>query len=88
VAVHFLADGGESVFDIYEATLDWDGEARRIPVDEAETVPLVDMSLLEGYELTVQVQPKRHGNKITVSKKMANPWVETDAADRASHPKR
>jgi len=51
-----LADGRESVFDIFEATVDWDGEARRIPVDEAETVPLVGMSLLEGYELVVQVQ--------------------------------
>ena len=51
-----LADGSESVFDIYEATVDWDGEARRIAVDEAETVPLIGMSLLEGYEFTVQVQ--------------------------------
>jgi predicted aspartyl protease len=48
-----FADGSESVFDIYEAVVDWDGNARRIPVDEAETVPLVGMSLLEGYELTV-----------------------------------
>jgi clan AA aspartic protease len=55
-----LADGSESVFDIYEATVDWDGEARRIAVDEAETVPLIGMSLLEGYELTVQIQ--RAGN--------------------------
>ena len=58
-----LADGSESVFDIYEATMDWDGEARRIPVDEAETVPLVGMSLLEGYELKVQVQ---RGGNVTV----------------------
>lgn len=58
-----LADGSESVFDIYEATVDWDGEMRRIPVDEAETVPLLGMSLLEGYELTVQVQP---GGNVTI----------------------
>jgi clan AA aspartic protease len=51
-----LADGRESVFDIYEATVVWDGQTRRIPVDEAETAPLVGMSLLEGYELTVQVR--------------------------------
>ena len=51
-----LADGRESVFDIYEATVVWDGEVRRIPVDEAETAPLVGMSLLEGYELIVQVR--------------------------------
>jgi len=57
-----LADGSESVFDIYEATVDWDGQARRVPVDQAETVPLVGMSLLEGYELVVEV--RRGGNVI------------------------
>ncbi len=51
-----LADGRESVFDIYEATVVWDGQARRIAVDEAETAPLVGMSLLDGYELSIQVQ--------------------------------
>jgi clan AA aspartic protease len=58
-----LADGSESVFDIYEATVDWDGATRRVPVDEAETAPLIGMSLLEGYELTVQVQ---RGGNVTV----------------------
>ena len=58
-----LADGSESVFDIYEATVDWDGEARRVAVDEAETVPLIGMALLEGYELIVQVQ---RGGNVTV----------------------
>ena len=58
-----LADGSESVFDIYEAIVDWDGEARRIAVDEAETVPLIGMSLLEGYEFTVQVQ---RGGSVTI----------------------
>jgi clan AA aspartic protease len=51
-----LADGNESIFDIYEAVVDWAGATRRIPVDEAETAPLVGISLLEGYELTIQVQ--------------------------------
>lgn len=55
-----MADGSENVFEIYEATVDWDGEPRRIPMDEAEIFPLVGMSLVEGYELTVQVQ--RGGN--------------------------
>ncbi len=55
-----LADGSESVFDIYEAVVDWDGTLWRIPVDQAETVPLFGMSLLEGYELTIQVH--RGGN--------------------------
>ena len=59
-----LADGSESVFDIYEATVDWDGELRRIPVDQAETVPLVGMSLLEGYELSIRIQ---RGGNVTVT---------------------
>jgi clan AA aspartic protease len=57
-----LADGSEGVFDIYEGTVVWDGQARRIPVHETETAPLVGMSLLEGYELTVDVRPS--GNVI------------------------
>ncbi len=51
-----LADGRESIFDIYEATVVWDGRIRRIAVDEAETAPLIGMSLLDGYEVSVQVQ--------------------------------
>ena len=58
-----LADGSESIFEIYEGTVNWDGEARRVPVDEAETAPLIGMSLLEGCELTVQAWP---GGTVTV----------------------
>ena len=50
-----LADGSDSVFDIYEAAVTWDGTSRRIAVDEVECDPLVGMSLLYGFELTVQV---------------------------------
>jgi clan AA aspartic protease len=50
-----LADGNESLFDIYEATVIWDGKPRRIAVDEVDTVPLVGMSLLYGSELTIKV---------------------------------
>ena len=50
-----LADGSNSVFDIYEATITWHGRPRRIAVDEAECVPLLGMSLLYGCELIVQV---------------------------------
>ncbi|MBI5368093.1 MAG: clan AA aspartic protease [Planctomycetes bacterium] len=51
-----LADGSESVFDIFEATVDWDGQRRRVAVDQVETLPLIGMALLEGYELTIQVR--------------------------------
>jgi clan AA aspartic protease len=50
-----LADGSESIFDIYEATVLWDGQLLTIPIDEADSDPLVGMSLMEGYELNIQV---------------------------------
>ena len=50
-----LADGSESIFDIYETTLIWDGVARRITVDAADTDPLLGMTLLYNYDLTVEV---------------------------------
>ena len=49
-----LADGSDSIFDIYEAVVTWDGASRRIAVDEVECDPLVGMSLLYGFELSVQ----------------------------------
>lgn len=50
-----LADGSETLFDIHEATVIGDGQARSIFVDAAETIPLVGMALLEGHELTIRV---------------------------------
>ena len=50
-----LGDGSECVFSVYEAIVIWDGELRTIPVDEADSDPLVGMSLMEGYQLTIQV---------------------------------
>ncbi|MEK6322753.1 MAG: clan AA aspartic protease [Acidobacteriota bacterium] len=50
-----LGDGTRTVFDLYEATVIWDGLTRRIWVDEADTDPLVGMGLLYGYELTIEV---------------------------------
>lgn len=52
-----MADGSERLFDVYEVTVLWDGELRQIAVVEADGDPLVGMSLLSGYELTMQVRP-------------------------------
>jgi clan AA aspartic protease len=49
-----LGDGSECIFDVYEATLFWDEQLLTIPIDEAESDPLVGMSLMEGYRLTVE----------------------------------
>jgi clan AA aspartic protease len=50
-----LGDGSECIFDVYEAVVVWDGALLTIPVDEADSEPLVGMSLMEGYELTMQI---------------------------------
>lgn len=60
-----LADGSESVFDIYEGAIVWDGQPRRVAVDAVDTEPLVGMALLDGYELTVQV---RAGGSVRITR--------------------
>jgi clan AA aspartic protease len=50
-----LGDGSECIFNVYEAVIVWDGVLLTIPIDEADSEPLVGMSLMEGYQLTVQV---------------------------------
>ena len=50
-----LGDGSECVFSVYEAVVIWDGEVRTIPIDEADSEPLIGMSLMAGYQLTIQV---------------------------------
>ena len=60
-----LADGSDCLFDIYEAVVIWDGEARQILIDEADTDPLIGMRLLNGYELKMQVRPR---GKITIKR--------------------
>lgn len=58
-----LADGNESLFDIYEGTIVWDGTPRRISIDAADTDPLLGMALLFGYELTLQAV---EGGRVTI----------------------
>jgi clan AA aspartic protease len=53
-----LADGSECLFDVYVASVIWDGKERRILVDEADTDPLVGMALLSGYELKMQIRSR------------------------------
>jgi clan AA aspartic protease len=48
-----LADGSETLFDVHEATVEWDGEFRRISVDVADTSPLLGMAMLWGFKLSL-----------------------------------
>jgi clan AA aspartic protease len=50
-----LGDGSECIFNVYEAVVIWDGSYLTIPIDEADSEPVVGMSLMEGYQLMVQV---------------------------------
>jgi len=58
-----LADGSETDLDVYEATALWDGSPRVVTVGAIEGVPLIGMTLLDGYELRVVV---RSGGTVTI----------------------
>jgi clan AA aspartic protease len=49
-----LGDGSLQQFDVYATTVIWDGQARVVEIDAAETDPLVGMGLLYGYEVRIQ----------------------------------
>ena len=48
-----LGDGSECIFDVYQATIIWDEKLLIISIDEAESEPLLGMSLMKGYKLIV-----------------------------------
>jgi clan AA aspartic protease len=52
-----LADGSIDVFDVFVASLMWDGRLRTVEVESADTEPLVGMSLLDRYSLRIDVLP-------------------------------
>ncbi|PSB26748.1 clan AA aspartic protease [Stenomitos frigidus] len=49
-----LGDGTSCIFDVYIAIVIWDGQYRPIDINESETVPLIGMQLLRGYDLRIQ----------------------------------
>ncbi len=49
-----LGDGSLCLFNVYEASIIWDGQVRSVEVNESETDPLIGMGLLEGYELKIR----------------------------------
>jgi predicted aspartyl protease len=48
-----IGDGSETVFDVYNAEIVWNGDLRSIEIDAAETEPLLGMALLKGHRLQV-----------------------------------
>jgi clan AA aspartic protease len=58
-----LADGSTQIFDVYAATVMWDGQLRRVETEAVDVQPLVGMNLLEGCELRIQVV---NNGKVTI----------------------
>jgi hypothetical protein len=50
-----LGDGSKTLFDLYAATVIWEGEYREIDVTESETEPLIEMALFYSYKLQIDV---------------------------------
>jgi clan AA aspartic protease len=49
-----LGDGTFCTFEVYIGLVIWDGQYREIYINESETLPLIGMQLLRGYDLRVQ----------------------------------
>ncbi len=52
-----LADGTIVRIDHVEADIVWDGQIQTIRVGKADSIPLVGMSMLDGYRLWIEVVP-------------------------------
>lgn len=50
-----LGDGSEVIFDMYKATVIWDGKTQIIDVAASEAAPLIGMSLLYGFKVQMEV---------------------------------
>ena len=42
------------MFNMYEASVLWDGKLRRVLIQAVDTTPLVGMGMLQGYELRIE----------------------------------
>jgi clan AA aspartic protease len=49
-----LADGSQVLFDVYEATIVWDGQVIAISVYEANSEPLIGMTLMNGFHIHIK----------------------------------
>ena len=58
-----LADGSEIAYDVYGATVQWDGRALYVEADAADSTPLLGMLLLDGHDLNIQV---RDGGRVVI----------------------
>lgn len=52
-----LADGSVQVFDVYTATVIWNGQPRSVEVESVDASPLAGMALLYKHDLRVEIIP-------------------------------
>ena len=52
--IGMLGDGSEVVFEIYKASVIWDGQNQIIDVVASDAEPLVGMGLLYGFKLQIE----------------------------------
>jgi clan AA aspartic protease len=50
-----LADGQIHIFDVYTATIIWDGQPRTVEVEAVDAQPLLGMDVMRGHELRIHV---------------------------------
>lgn len=50
-----LGDGSEVIFEIYKASIIWNGQKKTIDVAASEADPLIGMSLLYGFRVQIDV---------------------------------
>jgi clan AA aspartic protease len=48
-----LGGGSETLFDVHDTTIIWDGQFREIEINSADTDPLLGMKMLRGFRLQV-----------------------------------
>ena len=48
-----LADGGSVQFNVYDASVVWDGQPLEVFVDEMDSEPLIGMRLLRGFRFVM-----------------------------------
>jgi clan AA aspartic protease len=59
-----LADGSVQAFDVFVATVEWNGQPRSAEVEAIDAQPLIGMALMRGSELRIKVTP---GGSITIA---------------------
>jgi predicted aspartyl protease len=59
-----MANGAVDRFPMYTATILWDDQERLVPVESADTHPLIGMSLLRAHEVWM---PVVDGGQVTIT---------------------